>query len=59
VAGAPAVGTASTPPGDQGRSPRCPEWIQVNDRGSIFSLLLGRETRTGGESKAKYPDAGA
>lgn len=35
-----------------------PVWIQVNGRGSIFSLLLGREKRTGGESKVKHTDAG-
>lgn len=35
-----------------------PAWIQVNDRGSISSLLLGSEERTAGESKVKNTGAG-
>lgn len=35
-----------------------PGWIQANDRGSVSSLLPGREERTGGESRVKCTGAG-
>lgn len=30
----------------------------VNNRGSVFFLLLKSKSKTGEERKAKYPDAG-
>lgn len=54
----PAAGAASTSPRDRGKSPSCPEWMRVNNRGNIFFLPLERKRKTGEERKAKYRDAG-